>query len=399
MKRLFIVFAVVLLASLSRLSPLTAQRPDSPTYGQQGRYAVGTRELRIDDPERPLSVTVWYPALNPDEAAQQTIYSEGILQVTGHALRDAEPDTSGGPYPILVFSHGNASTRFQSLYFTERLASYGFIVFAPDHPGNTILDAFFGGMSQEVVLTNFALRPLDILRVIDYAESLNTGDTPFAGLADLDNVAVAGHSFGGYTAFAVGGAQLDLTLVEERCAADPTPNLGCLVLENTEQLAELRGLDAVPQRLWPPTTDSRIKAVIAMAPANGPVFGETGLSGITAPTLILVGSEDRVTPAENNAFPAYEGMTAAPEKGLVVLNNAGHYVFVVDCAQFPENLVSLGFYDQCSDLVWDMDRAHDLINHFSIAFLLHTLKGDTAARAVLQSETEFLGVTFSAERP
>ncbi len=36
--------------------------------------------------------------------------------------------------------------------------------------------------------------------------------------------------------------------------------------------------------------------------------------------------------------------------------------------------------------VWDMDRAHDLINHFATAFLLAELKGDAEAAKALAPE-------------
>jgi hypothetical protein len=58
-------------------------------------------------------------------------------------------------------------------------------------------------------------------------------------------------------------------------------------------------------------------------------------------------------------------------------------------------LVELGLYFACADPVWDMDRAHDLINHFTTAFLLDTLKGDKDAHAALLAENvSFLGITY-----
>ncbi len=42
-----------------------------------------------------------------------------------------------------------------------------------------------------------------------------------------------------------------------------------------------------------------------------------------------------------------------------------------------------------------MDRAHDLINHFTTAFLLDTLKGDEEAHAALLSESvDFPGISY-----
>jgi hypothetical protein len=45
-----------------------------------------------------------------------------------------------------------------------------------------------------------------------------------------------------------------------------------------------------------------------------------------------------------------------------------------------------------------MDRAHDLINHFTTAFLLDTLKGDAAAHAALAPDAvAFPGIEYQAE--
>lgn len=48
----------------------------------------------------------------------------------------------------------------------------------------------------------------------------------------------------------------------------------------------------------------------------------------------------------------------------------------------------------CSDAVWDMARAHDLINHFTTAFLLAELKGDAEAAALAPEKITFPGITY-----
>ena len=53
-------------------------------------------------------------------------------------------------------------------------------------------------------------------------------------------------------------------------------------------------------------------------------------------------------------------------------------------------MAKAGFYWVCSDAVWDMDRAHDLINHFTTAFLLDVMKNDPEAHKALLPEA----VTF-----
>jgi len=57
-----------------------------------------------------------------------------------------------------------------------------------------------------------------------------------------------------------------------------------------------------------------------------------------------------------------------------------------------------GMYQLCSDHVWDMDRAHDLINHFTTAFLASVLGGDTAATTALEpGSIRIPGISYQAE--
>ena len=58
---------------------------------------------------------------------------------TGGVL-DAPLDLTARPLPILLFSHGSCGFPLQSKFLTALVASYGFIVAAPPHPGNRITD-------------------------------------------------------------------------------------------------------------------------------------------------------------------------------------------------------------------------------------------------------------------
>ena len=181
---LFVMIGLLLLLA----APLTAQdtptpepvglRPDAPTYAQHGSYWVGTRDFVIPDAkgDRPLPATIWYPALNPEKATEEVVYQTILgdtLPVFGHALLNAPADLTQGPYPLVIFSHGNGGTRLDTIYYTEHLASYGFVVIASDHTGNTIVN---GGQNQ---YPYNVLRQLDIIRVIDFAAALSeSGERP-----------------------------------------------------------------------------------------------------------------------------------------------------------------------------------------------------------------------------
>jgi predicted dienelactone hydrolase len=408
-----------------------AQGPEMPQYEPRGPYPVGTREFVIEDSVRPLNVAIWYPALNPTGAPESTTYDTGFFPLPGQAIRDAAPDPAHGPYPLVIFSHGAGGFRYQSVFFTEHLASYGFVVMAADHPGSTTrdyletaadyraaLELVVGGPAglarllahmqrkadfSQKMSTSFALRPLDVLREIDYAGTLTAAGGALAGLIDTDRVAVTGHSFGGYTAIAAGGARLDFGALDQWCrqpeglafhpGADPAftstsisrgqAAVNCLVRGLGEEIAHARGLDGVPAGLWPPTTDSHIRAVVALAPWDSSVFGPDGLAALTVPTMIQVGSADSMTPPERDAYPFYTEI-ASTDKALVVFQGADHLLFV------NGNIPLLP-----GDPAWDMDQAHGLIDHLATAFLLATLNGDADAAAALAPEAvNFVGVWY-----
>jgi predicted dienelactone hydrolase len=367
--------------------PLAAQRPDAPLYAQAGPYAVGTRELRIDDATRPLNVTIWYPTAGEPGSEPSRDYPLLLtFTVPGHAYVDAAPLASATPYPLIVFSHGSGGSRVLSLFYTEHLASYGFIVIAADHPGNNVLNSGAGGIlgNSQDFAGSYALRPHDVLRQIALAEDLNkSGD--FAGLIDLEHIGVTGHSFGGWTALSAAGARLDFDHLTEWCVDHESSENVCFVRQLEQNIATERGLVAAPAGTWEATSDARIKAVVALAPWNAPSLN---FDEITAPTLIIVGTGDAVTIPERDAYTVYANITAP--KALLTLDHAGHYIFIDEC---PPVFTSVNIFDECADVVWDMPRAHDLTNHAATAFFLAQLTDDDNAAAAL-TQIEFPGVEF-----
>ena len=69
---------------------------------------------------------------------------------TGHrplykasAFQDAPAATKSGRFPLVIFSHGFAGYPEQSVSLTTHLASWGFVVAAPDHVERS-LDGLLG---------------------------------------------------------------------------------------------------------------------------------------------------------------------------------------------------------------------------------------------------------------
>lgn len=415
MRRIGII-CLLWLGLAALFSPSHAQRPDTAPYALPGSYTPGTREFTVNG-ERPLSVTVWYPALNPEGAEVVADYRLGLFGLPGNALRDAEPDMSGAPYPLVVFSHGWGLSRLLYTDLMEHIASHGFVVIAVEHPGSTILDAALGTTKmQEDTPALFIHRPDDLLTALDYAEILTAKDGDLPGLIDLERVAVMGHSFGGYTALSVAGSRLDFSALRTWCdqyagsPLDAHPDVAvyppdsrdfdgtagaCFLLPHETQLAELRGLESVPEGLWPSVMDARVDVVVALAPWAGPLFGVDGLGALTMPALVIVGSADQVTIPERDAYPIYNKLGSA-DKSLFVLENANHFIYLDTCAPV---LQQLGQSFVCSDEVWDMERAHDLVFHTVTAFLRAELYDDWDAKAALSAENmNFAETRFESSR-
>jgi len=102
-----------------------------------------------------------------------------------------------GPFPLIVFGHGFASTPWWYRRILRDWAAAGYVVAAPIFPlGN----ANAPGGPNESDLVN---QPADMSFVITKVLAASAGSTsPLSGLVDPNKVAVAGQSDGAETAFA-----------------------------------------------------------------------------------------------------------------------------------------------------------------------------------------------------
>ena len=370
-------------------------RPDAPTYAVHGPYWVGAKELTFQDGKDTVGMVVWYPALNPKNDKEEMNYTVKVapsspdnpFKVSGQALQDAAPDTTNGSYPLILFSSGLAGFSTSNAYLLEHLASYGFVVISWDPRGETFEEFWAGAV--------YRLR--DPQLVIARAEELTSSTGELANVIDMKHIGIIGHSSGGWTALAGGGAQLNFGWCDankEEVAKNSLSNCGQFV-PHSDEIASMIGLSSSPTGMWPPTNDPRVQAVISMA-GDGDIWGANyeGIASLKVPTMIMGGSKDSINIPEITSYPIYEHL-GSPIKSRVIFANGDHMIFFDQCRVAPWLAGDAANYWVCADAVWDMDRVHDLIDHMTTAFLLDVLKGDKDAHAALTPDAvKFPGIDY-----
>ncbi|MHC5743525.1 MAG: alpha/beta hydrolase [Nostoc sp.] len=282
-----------MLAIAPQLDPITPH-PGTPQIAfpfdpsQPGSAQVKILNLSLNDQKRDRKIPVdiyWSTAATPDK-------------------------------PVIVFSHGFGSVRTDLRYLAEHLASHGYVVAALEHPGSNQANANLAlqGKTRVMQPQEFLYRPQDISFVLDELAKLNqTTNHPLQGKLATTNAMVVGYSFGGGTALALAGAELQLEHLKQRCKKNLTilslgENMQCIAQELPENSYQLR--------------DPRIKQAIALNPTTSLIFGETGLTKIQVPTIVLAGSADKTTPALTEQIVGFEKIPSP--KSLVGIIGGTH---------------------------------------------------------------------------
>ncbi|MHA2183024.1 MAG: alpha/beta hydrolase family protein, partial [Promethearchaeota archaeon] len=111
----------------------------------RGSFPVGVLSQEMHDPSRnrSLPTEIWYPATDEykgQDLSEETKDKYSIIGIPGSqdAVRDAK--LRGGTFPLIIFSHGYGGFNTISSHLCCHLASHGYIVLAPNHVGNTIMD-------------------------------------------------------------------------------------------------------------------------------------------------------------------------------------------------------------------------------------------------------------------
>ncbi|PSB22786.1 hypothetical protein C7B76_02400 [filamentous cyanobacterium CCP2] len=259
------------------------------------------------------------------EFSQQTIVLEDTSRDRTYPVDLYLPQTNNtvpASIPVAVISHGLGSSRADFSDIAQYFATYGYAVALPEHIGSNhdLQQAVLAGRASEVFrVSEFVDRPLDISFLLDELERRN--QTEWQGRLNLQRVAAAGHSFGGYTVLALAGATVDFEHLRQDCSRetfveflDPAVLLQCRALESSPEAM---------QQLTQGLKDDRVGLVIAFNPVNASIFGSNGLRQIQTPIVIGASGYDPAAPLVPEQAYSFTWLTA-PERYLLLARGGAH---------------------------------------------------------------------------
>lgn len=310
-----------------------------------GPHAVGTLVFQATDASREehytdaagdrreIAIQVWYPSEDvsgagapwlerPDlhsgvlsaQVGMPPFFFDHVGAVRTNAIEGA-PVAEGGPFPVLVYSHGWNAWRGINTDQVETLASHGYVVIVPEHAYGANLSIHPDGRAiynlpsivpdrEEVGDEAYfaSIRRLvdtyagDIRFCLDKAAEWQAagGASPFGGKLDLARIGVFGHSTGGG---AVAEAMAEDDRIQAACAMDlwalpvsddlleapkSTPFLGLEseVWSSDENTARIgRFLQSLGGDAWYGTIAGTRHNDFTVVPLTTPIAARLGLKG------------------------------------------------------------------------------------------------------------------------
>lgn len=247
-----------------------------------------------------------------------------------------EYPTRGGPYPVIVFSHGFGGSNVGYTPLTEYWAGHGYIVIKPSHadsgklgpileqrreerraemekaraegrgrnrrntaqtgqqsqtpaPPDPLAEAIWATQST----SDWVNRARDISLILDNLTNLERKYPELQGRIDTSKIGVSGHSYGAFTAMMVSGMT----------SSAATPPISA--------------------------ADPRVKAAVVFSPQGTGSLGLTKDSWkeMTVPMMFVTGSLDYVTAGD--AKPRHDAFAYSPagDKYFISFNGARHMTF------------------------------------------------------------------------
>ena len=274
---------------------------------------VGSEQMKIVDKTLNISfpVLIQYPTHEPSTTI-----------AFGPFTMDVSPDAKiiEGQFPLVIISHGNGGSHLVYRTISTHLAKNGYIVAMLEHYGNNR-----NNNQWENTNANLINRPRHVSLIIDELLSINR----FGKSISVNNIAVIGHSMGGYTALVLAGG-----------------------LPRTREGEKIEV-----------SSDPRVKAIVLLAPETG--WFMNSLQNVTIPILMLIAEHDQITPRWNAEIV----LNNVPDKAQVTfreVENAGHFSFL---SPFPAAMKNSNFLPSTDPEGFDREQFHKQIPAEILEFL------------------------------
>lgn len=298
-----------------------------------GQWQDDARPNWDGDGPRPLAWAAWYPVDAQRDGKRAPMPAQGIFD-SGEVYLDL-PCADGGPWPVVLLSHGTGGSAESLGWLARTLACRGVVVLAAQHHGNTSLEPY---RAEGFLCWWERARDLSCLLTLAASEG------PFKEALDLSRVTAIGYSLGAHTALSLGGAitSMDLMLQWQQHAGDQAggprefPDLADHI---PSLLADSAFFRASWARQGDAFRDARVRAIVAIAPPP-PVraFTPSSVRGIAVPVTILAGGADAEAP-----FAVGAQWLGEMHPGFVVHNlgdRVGHQAFLSGPSAIGRHAVS-----------------------------------------------------------
>ncbi|MEA5478225.1 alpha/beta hydrolase [Pseudanabaena galeata UHCC 0370] len=310
----------------------------------QGAYSWLKREFAFQNPEREMTINA-------------TLYN---------------PQGATKPAPVIVISHGFASNRDTFIYLSQHLASHGYAVAVLEHPetGSKDFAAFLKGFGKTPNPRDHYLRPRDLKYLLDDLERQSQTLPDLRDRLDLQNVGLIGHSLGGYTVLALGGARLNFASIKASCDI-PEPDVNSF---NLSKLIQCQAINLQPQDV--DLQDPRVKAIFTLNPIGGStMFNREGMRSLNVPVMIFASGDDMIAPTVTEQLFPFTWINGA-EKYLAIVPKGTHFSFLEKSDRgvltIPSSLIGV-----------DPSFAHPYVKSLSIAFFKTYLARQSTFQAYL----------------
>jgi predicted dienelactone hydrolase len=287
---------VLALVAVAVYAVATARRSENP---------VGLQITQVQSASGPMAVAIWYPTSG---APRPTTFAGGSLLSVA-----PEGPVLGTGLPVVLLSHGNGGSALSHVDLAMELASAGYVVAAPTHPGDNYAD-----QTRQASPEIFSQRAEQMRATLDHL--LKTW--PGAAQVDPDRVGAFGFSAGAFTVLTLVGGRPDMTAIAAHCRR--SPEFICKALDQLRSplLTSAAGAGSF-------SADPRIKAAVVAAPGLGFTFAEGALADVHVPVQLWSGERDETVPFATNTRIVQDGLGARVQAHSIP--NAAHMSFLAPC--------------------------------------------------------------------